>query len=226
LYIYYSSISTNVLVRNQVFLKNGVISLGNEELKISNRNSSSYSIWIYLEDTTQNGKIRTIFQFNENNTTFIGYDNNGKTKNPCVFALYIDKKERLTFVDSTNQYFIMNDFPPQKWTNVFINIFEMEYYEFYINGKLVNTFKRETAVFNKPDTKYNIVLGGDADLPKIIISNFKRWAYTHTHPTVWSNYTLENNNDTYNAKISLTSYDGTYKPFILSFFESEKKEEL
>ena len=228
LYIYYSSISTNVLIRNQVFLKNGAITLQNEQINIPSRNSSSYSIWVYLEEKIQNNKKGSIFQLN---TGTISSYSGGVLGSNGVFALYIDPSENLLFVNTIDKFTVMTQFPLQKWTNIFINIYEMEYYEFYINGKLNNTFKRSplsdgVSGLNDITKHYTIVLGGDNPLPKIIISNFKRWAYTHTHPTVWSNYTLENNNDTYNAKISLTSYDGTYKPFILSFFESEKKEEL
>jgi hypothetical protein len=219
LYIYYSNLSTNVLVKNQVYLLNGPQVIANNDIINPSAISSSYSVWVYL-NKIETGKTGTIFQLNNNNSFNI-YTPDGKTdQTNGVAALYINDTNGLIFAIKDNSFNVMNTFPYQKWTNVFINIYEFQYYEFYINGKLVkNTFKKDAANTNKPEKDSIIYLGGDTPPPDIILSNFVRWAYTQHHSTVWSNFTIGNNkNDTYNATVMFKNEDNIYKSLSLLGF--------
>jgi hypothetical protein len=217
LYIYYSNLSTNVLVKNQVYLLNGPQVIANNDIINPSAISSSYSVWVYL-NKIETGKTGTIFQLNKVDG-YLAYDTGKTDQTNGVAALYINDTNGLIFAIRDIYFKVMNTFPYQKWTNIFINIYEFKYYEFYINGKLVNTFKKDAANTNKPDINSIIYLGGDNPNPDIILSNFVRWAYTQHHSTVWSNFTIGNNkNDTYNATVMFKNENNIYKSLSLLGF--------
>jgi hypothetical protein len=201
LYIYYSNLSTNVLVKNQVYLLNGPQVIANNDIINPSAISSSYSVWVYL-NKIETGKTGTIFQLNNNNSFNI-YTPDGKTdQTNGVAALYINDTNGLIFAIKDNSFNVMNTFPYQKWTNVFINIYEFQYYEFYINGKLVNTFKQKAS--KTPNKDSIIYLGGDTQKPDIVISNFTRQPYTQDSATIWNNYIKDSYiNSSYDAYVPL-----------------------
>ena len=183
LYNYTSYFTSNVLVKEPVYLKQGSKQIKIDTGSLKNYISSSYNIWVYLNKKIDSGKKGTIFQLN-NSLVFEAY--NGYLANGVV-ALYIDGSNNLIFTDSQNKFTVMTNFPNNKWTNVAINIHQMLYYECYINGKLVNTFKTSGDT-NKPNTDFTIFFGGDTPLPDIVINNFTIQPYTQDSETIWNNF--------------------------------------
>jgi hypothetical protein len=203
LYYYTSYLSGNVLVRNQINLKDGSRKIESTKMDNPASTTSSYSIWVYLNNkVTAINKKGTIFQLN-NNSGFQTYESGGKANSSnSVFALYINDNNELIFTDKTTTFTIIPIFPIQKWTNIFINIYQLQYYECYINGKLVNTFKQIADNVNKPTATSTITLGGDN--PPITISNLKRWSHIKDSATIWNSFVKDNRiNSSYETNIPI-----------------------
>ena len=204
LYYYTSYLSGNVLVRNQINLKDGSRNIESTKMDNPASTTSSYSIWVYLnKQVTGISNKGTIFKLNADTSPVATYVDDTKTsKINGVFALYINVDNELIFTDKTTTFTIIPIFPIQKWTNIFINIYQLQYYEFYINGKLVNTFKQSSNSVIKPSATSTITLGGDN--PPITISNLKRWSHTKDSATIWNSFVKDNRiNSSYETNIPI-----------------------
>lgn len=156
LYVYYSNLSTNVLVKTQLYLKNGPQKIDSKDIVNPAATSSSYSVWVYLNEKITSGN-GTIFQLNNVGKNSGYYE--GKidfTKKGC-FGLYINDKNDLIFSTSDASFITMNNFPPKKWTNIFINIYDYSksnngILETFIDGKLTSNFN---LIFNSNNINYN-----------------------------------------------------------------------
>ena len=201
LYNYTYYFSSNILVREQIYLKMGSKQIKNSDIDNPAATSSSYSVWVYLNKKIESNETGTIFQLNKVDG-YWGYDSGKPNSNNGVASLYINDTNGLIFAIIDKSFNVMNTFPYQKWTNVFINIYEFQYYEFYINGKLVNTFKQKAS--KTPNKDSIIYLGGDTQKPDIVISNFTRQPYTQDSATIWNNYIKDSYiNSSYDAYVPL-----------------------
>jgi hypothetical protein len=203
LYSYYLNITTNVIIIKPTYLKE----IKNNEIysvdKITNPASlsSSYSVWIYLNKRPTSNESTTIFR----------YWNGGN--NNIFLKLYIDEKNNLYFINNiTTRFSVLKSFPIQIWTHIFVNIYNMEYYEFYINGKIENTFKEQNPdkTNNIPKSgdywQYNkITVGDDGNPSDVVLNDLVRYPYTKNSDEVLDKYNIGNN-------MNKTSYD--FKIFI------------
>jgi len=209
--------SAYTLVSSPIFLRKGVTTIGHTYIKNPANKTSSYSIWVYLNKKVTNASKGTIFKLNTSSTicTYVNTtDTSTIDTTNGVFALYINANNNLIFTDKTNAFTIMTNFPLQKWTNIFINIYELEYYECYINGKLVNTFK--TSSVQLPTTTSTIALG-DSNNEDIIVTKLVRQLNTLDALSVWNNYLKGNGmaSSTFNASLSISDKEEVIKNYSL-----------
>ena len=212
LFIRYTSAYT--LVSSPIFLRNGTTTIANKYIKNATNKTSSYSVWVYLNKQVGTGNVGTIFQLN-NTVNFESYSSSKANDPNGVLALYITPANELKFTTKIDLFTIMKNFPLQKWTNVFINIYEMEYYECYINGKLVNTFKKSGAPNAPTGSNVTIILGGDA--PDIVVTKLVRNLNTLDALSIWNNYLNGNGmaSTTFNASLSISDKEEVIKNYTL-----------
>jgi len=156
--------------------------------------TSSMSIWLNIKNTeTTSSDYIHIFCFSHANSITM---NKGNTviyslnihKNTSVlsFCPYL-KTDQLTEFEKNN-LIITNKILYDKWTNVFINITNNAIFEFYINGKLEQTYKIKqnitdliNYVHNNKPLQYCVMLkpnnDDDCDKFDISIAHFQRWLY-------------------------------------------------
>ena len=227
LYTYISNISTNVVITKSLYLKDkSYENYPNNKISTPSAKTSSFSVWIYLnsiinDDTSSD--YGTIFQYINNGSTHITYNNDGANSTNCVFALYLKTPGDLIFTIKGQKFTVVEGFPRQIWKNVFINIYDMNSYEFYIDGKLVNSFLYSVSSTN-PEPNSSIFIGmGVASKIDAVINNLVRWPYTQDSSFIWDNYNVGNklNKTSYDLTVSIKPQDDTaYKSINLINFSS------
>jgi len=114
------------------------VDLSNSNIPTFQNPTSSMSIWINVASisSSQTDKIN-IYSFGFNSDTT---NNNEKQ----IYSLYLDPSTNGLYFITDNitntKYVVINYFPPNKWNNVVINIFNNTTFEFYVNAKLENTY--------------------------------------------------------------------------------------
>lgn len=189
LYMIYNKFSSKSLVNSQYNLSKGALTINNDYIQYPGNGSSSFSVWIYCNKKVSN--ITTIFQYN----VLPGYKayNTGYAVANICYALYIDGSNKLMFTNTTTtKYDILDSMPIQKWTNVFINVYNSLYFEFYINGKFVKSIKSDATA--KPTSSSSVTIGGDTSSDNVTITQLVRWYYNLDSTKVWNNYLKGNGN--------------------------------
>jgi hypothetical protein len=91
---------------------------------------------------------------------------------------------------NTNPITIMTvttNFPIQHWTYLVINVYNLQTFEAYINGKLVKTVNNNNTQTIKPSSKTSSLYIGDGVL-KGYVTKFTRTANTLDAQKIWNTY--------------------------------------
>lgn len=191
LFVMYYFGKKSTLISSKLYLKQDTKTIQLTTDQYPAYKTFSYSLWVYMnQDITS---LFNIMYFTKDSATTVTYTNDtlGGTG---VFGLYLkDNNLYLCTGDSSNN--IMTPFTKQRWVNIFINSFENEYYEVYINGKLIKTIKSDANI-PAPTTNSFISLG-DSTKKDVVITKLVRFTKTLDSYSVWNNY-LEGNGMSYN----------------------------
>ena len=90
-----------------------------------------------------------------------------------------------TGITLTSSYAVTKNFPLQKWTNIVVNVTRNETFEFFINGKLEQTYIGSSNITYYSDNT-SMTVGKCTD--DIYITNLQRWAHTRDSGSIWNNY--------------------------------------
>jgi len=194
-YLYKWYNSSNLITR-PISLKNNSQTIQN--LINPNIGTFSISIWIYANSLTNpysSGKPGNMIYYFTLPTSYMMYqlyfDNN---------TLYFDFTYGTT-ITKANSYIITTNFPVQEWTNIVVNVTRDNIFEFFINGKLEQTYNNTTSDKYYVDIN-SMVVGSCVD--DIYITNLQRWDHTRDAASIWNNYLngLGFSLPTYNATLT------------------------
>ena len=165
------------------------------------KTTSSMSIWLNIKNTnTDASSYIHIFCFSVDTeaTMNINRDlvyslNICKNTSFLSFCPYHTAQNIAEF--NKNNLMITKDMPYDKWTNVFINITNNAIFEFYINGKLEQTYSIDKGINqNIINTPLNncVMIKANNDLSNnifdISVANFERWLYNQTPDQIMKIY--------------------------------------
>jgi hypothetical protein len=150
--------------------------------KLKNPNSYTYSFqcWLYMSTMTNTPAVLYC--------TKSGSGNDAKS----VFEVLI-KGQTLTLKagtgssDTVKIMDIAQDFPIQKWTYLVVNVYNLQTFEAYINGKLAKTVQIQSSTNIKPvSNKTALSIGGCGSIG--YVTKFTRTEKTLDAKTVWEKY--------------------------------------
>jgi len=192
-YYVYRYVTNNTLTSGLQPL-NTVLSFTYDKLTNPNSYTYSYQFWVYLSQTgVKDSQIPVFYR--------------GADINKPEFAVYI-KNNTLTLsagsgtVAPTQIMTITQNFPIQKWVYLVINVYNLQTFEAYLNGKLVKTVNYDTTskTILTPDSKTSPLLVGDTRLTGYT-TKFIRIADIINAKTVWNNYLSGNGLNNYLSSI-------------------------
>jgi hypothetical protein len=88
-------------------------------------------------------------------------------------------------ISANPTYLVMDSFPLQKWTNVFININNMKEFDIFVNGKLVQTYLNNSSS-TISGSEYNMHLGATTN--NIYAACLQRWPQRTDAGTIRNKY--------------------------------------
>jgi hypothetical protein len=148
--------------------------------KLSNPSSYTYSyqLWLYVSNpVSQNTRIfyrgssgsnpYSEFELDLNGTQLTLNASNGSDNSP---------KQIMS---------ITQNFPVQKWVYLVINVFNLQTFEVYMNGKLAKTVNTSTSIV--PSSKTSSLYIGDSSVTGYT-TKFSRLPKTLDAKTIWNNY--------------------------------------
>ena len=178
LFYFYYYITNNELssgLQNLAYSKE----ISYSKLKNPNSYTYSYQCWIYMSAPT--GTAKSIYQ-----------RKTGETNTSPIFEVDISGQQLILKAGTgvnppTNIMTITSEFPIQKWTYLVINVYNLQTFEAYINGKLAKTVNVPSGSSPKPASNRNsLYIGGDS--LDGYITKFTRTEKTLDAKTVWENY--------------------------------------
>jgi hypothetical protein len=180
LYYFYYYITNNELtsgLQNLAYSKE----IPYSKLKNPNTYTYSYQCWIYISSPT-NGEKQ------------IYHRKTGDTGDSPIFEVDINGQTLLLKAGTGGQanspksiMTITSEFPIQKWTYLVINVYNLQTFEAYINGKLAKTVNVPSGESPKPVSNRNNLYIGGSSLDGYI-TKFTRTEKTLDAKTVWENY--------------------------------------
>lgn len=172
--LYYFFLSTKTTVNSNLLNLNAAVQPYNKVASPAGVRYA-YGVWVYVNN------------LNDVNNTIIGRAGN--------FRLWIDKTAPILNCDfamsgngGTQTTAITNNFPLQKWSFIVISVDNL-FVDYYINGKLVKSEKKQLMMKTPPDANTPLYFGNnpfypfDAYLGKVI-----RWTNPVDPQTAWSTY--------------------------------------
>ena len=171
--------------------------------------TSSMSIWLNIKNTeTTNSEYIHLFCFSKTQSVIPIEATPTETPYTIIYSLNIRKNTSILsfcpyFVNQAdfndNNLKITNNIPYDKWVNIFINIKNNKIFEFYINGKLEQTYNMDmniSTVINSIHShnliQYCVMLKpkNDTDCSKfdISVANFQRWLYNQNPDQIMKIY--------------------------------------
>ena len=184
LYYFYYYITNNELtsgLQNLAYAKE----ISYSKLKNPNSYTYSYQCWIYMSSPTDSEK-----QIYQRKTNDVGTS--------PIFEVDINKQQLILKAGSGGQsnppkniMTITSEFPIQKWTYLVINVYNLQTFEAYINGKLAKTVNVTSGNSLKPASNRNSLYIGGNSLDGYI-TKFTRTEKTLDAKTVWENYLAGN----------------------------------
>ena len=178
LYYFYYYITNNELtsgLQNLAYAKE----ISYSKLKNPNSYTYSYQCWIYMSSPTNSEK-----QIYQRKT--------GDGTDSSIFEVDILGQQLIlkagTGSGLPNKIMtITSEFPIQKWTYLVINVYNLQTFEAYINGKLAKTVNGPSVDLLKPaSNRNNLYIGGNS--LDGYITKFTRTEKTLDAKTVWENY--------------------------------------
>ena len=170
LFYLYKWYNSSNLISRPLTLQNNTQVISN--LTTPNIGTFSISVWIYANTLTKKF-IPTAVPNN-----MIYYFNNISSNQ--MYHLYFHNNE-LYFNPSK----LISTGITQKLTNIVVNVTRNETFEFFINGKLEQTYIGSSNITYYSDNT-SMTVGKCTD--DIYITNLQRWAHTRDSGSIWNNY--------------------------------------
>jgi hypothetical protein len=178
LYYFYYYVTKNELtsgLQNLAYSKE----IPYNKLKNPNTYTYSYQCWIYITKLT-NTERKIYHRKTSDDTVY------------PIFEVDINGQTLLLKAGSgtdqpNNIMTITSEFPIQKWTYLVINVYNLQTFEAYINGKLAKTVNVPSNSSTKPvSNRNNLYIGGSS--LEGYITKFTRTEKTLDAKTVWEKY--------------------------------------
>lgn len=150
--------------------------------------TSSLNIWIYVNSKTSPPSQNVIYYMPNSSHIYNGLyfnDNSGLFFTPKCALTSMSNSNIYNSLKNSPTYLVLSSVPIQKWTNIFINITNMQEFDMFINGKLEQTYYSSSP--NQIDNKINsIYLGSTTD--DIYVANLQRWPQKTDAGTIRTKY--------------------------------------